>query len=206
MSFSVVRPGNNKTGKATGQVSIMASEKHCPGANECAQYCYAKKGTFKYPSVKKAFARDTALLETDPAAYFKKVRQDIEEAGFMAVRLHVSGDFFSPEQIKGWAQVAKSMPHVRFWGYTKSWKVAALVPDLITLRDLPNVELFASWADGEPIPTKWRLAQVVPKGSKPQAGATLCLEQVGAKPNCASCGFCLRPATNKTQNVNFIIH
>jgi len=40
----------------------------CPGAGICAKICYAKKHKFLFPSVKQAYARNLAMVESGLAA------------------------------------------------------------------------------------------------------------------------------------------
>lgn len=53
------------------------------------------------------------------------------------VRIHVGGDFFSQDYFDAWILVAKSLPHITFYAYTKSlpyWvKRMAQIPDNLLL-------------------------------------------------------------------------
>lgn len=58
------------------------------------------------------------------------------------MRIHSAGDFFSKQYIKIWIEVAKALPSLGFWFYTRSYRVGTLVEPLAELAALPNV---AGW-------------------------------------------------------------
>lgn len=119
-----------------------------------------------------------------------------------AFRIHVAGDFFSPEYIAAWIMLVRSRPDVKFWAYTRSWRVAKLLPMLERLRNEKNMQLFAStdWTIEEAPPEGWRVAML--KGDDRTQGFQ-CPEQTGAKKDCASCGYCFKGFKG---NVKFKVH
>jgi hypothetical protein len=87
-------------------------------------------------------------------------------------RIHVSGDFDSPEYIQNWITRVKEETEVAFWAYTRSWRVKTLLPRLEVLRALPNMQLFASLDPSceELPPVGWRRAWIwrdAPKNNWP---------------------------------------
>jgi hypothetical protein len=107
----------------------------CPGATkECQSICYAARPVTEAGPVAEMWARNSSTedvpMELPPDAKL--------------VRLHISGDFSSRGYIDGWFALFASRPDVRMWAYTRSWRVASLLPALDRLRALPNVQLFAS--------------------------------------------------------------
>ncbi len=60
------------------------------------------------------------------------------------VRLHVGGDFPSPAYTRKWLAVMRRLPGVRFYFYTRSWKVAAIRRILVAMARLPNVRAWFS--------------------------------------------------------------
>ena len=60
------------------------------------------------------------------------------------LRFHPSGDFYSRRYVLHWIEICTVLRDWKFFGFTHSWSVAALAPSLSVLRDLPNVQLYAS--------------------------------------------------------------
>lgn len=91
---------NDKMG-AVPSVSLMPLTT-CPGCalKTCGLYCYAcaMADNGARASVAAAYARNTAIYKTDPAAYWAQVRAAI--AGSRFFRFHVSGDCPDTEYIK----------------------------------------------------------------------------------------------------------
>lgn len=118
------------------------------------------------------------------------------------LRIHVSGDFDTPEYVHAWRFALQARPDVVAWAYTRSWRVAELLPALDKLRALPNVQMFASMdttIDENP-PEGWRVAYIA---DDERASGYACPEQSGRKADCSACGYCFR---GKRGNVVFTAH
>jgi len=79
------------------------------------------------------------------------------ESNFVRVmRIHVSGDFYSNPYIHKWIEVIERSRSIQFFAYTRSWRVDHMLPELVKLAGLPNMELWWS-IDREtgPAPTIW---------------------------------------------------
>lgn len=63
------------------------------------------------------------------------------------MRIHVSGDFYSAAYVRKWIKIAKASPDVQFFAYTRSWRVAGMLPALIEFGQLPNVQLW--WSEDQ---------------------------------------------------------
>lgn len=184
----------------------------CPGATpECLSWCYAFR-----------------IAKEEPLASVYRSNQRYWQEGALAlpplpegteiVRLHVSGDFDTIRYIGAWQDLAVEHPDVRFFGYTRSWRVPSLKSYLEYFRALSNVQLFASidasitreeldgiqdwrWA---PVETDSRLVPIregvwrrhawesLSKGLlvERKSGIT-CPEETGRKPNCEACRYCI---------------
>ena len=88
----------------------------CPFAGGCVAFCYAKKGTYRFKNTKAAYeARYQATLKDDFI--------DVMSANLMVenphyVRIHDSGDFYSPAYINKWMEIINNFPNIRFYAYT----------------------------------------------------------------------------------------
>jgi hypothetical protein len=116
----------------------------CPCAGECKAYCYAKKGFYNMPSVKKGLAKRLKLTK-DKVDFICSISTESKSKGF--VRIHASGDFYSLEYLKCWTMIAACNPLTRFYCYTKS---VGLVKDEMKFRELPsNLRVIFSYGGTE---------------------------------------------------------
>ena len=117
----------------------------CPNAKACGRICYAKFGTYQFPSVKKRHLANLEMVLNDPDSWqdqmitelnAKKFRPSGQphnlihseydswligwiHAGGRAVRIHDAGDFFSWDYLMRWAEIAIAHEDVLFYAYTK---------------------------------------------------------------------------------------
>jgi ferredoxin len=195
----------------------------CPGATEeCERICYAKRITMDSP-VWDVWARNTY---TGRVSIEHPLPPDAK-----IVRIHVSGDFDTTIYIGAWIAFVKQHPDVRFFSYTRSWRVSGLLFALEQLRALPNVQLFASMDKSmdELPPPGWRRAWLEDdlraiSGGGPGAEQGLefylgegvhnftamdgqsvyvCPEETGRKPNCQTCGYCV---SGRRGDLVFLLH
>jgi hypothetical protein len=109
-NFSIPAGNDKKSGKIT-----------CPFAGSCLKLCYAKRGMYRFGNVERALtkryeaSKDENFVQTitDELAKVKKDKQTY-------VRIHDSGDFYSPAYFAKWLEIARLNPSVRFYAYTKS--------------------------------------------------------------------------------------
>lgn len=183
----------------------------CPGATqECERICYAMR--VRDEPIWDVWARNSLALEGD------EVLDEPLPSDAKIVRIHVSGDFDTPRYIQHWIKRVLEHPDVRFWAYTRSWRLSGLLPDLSRFRGLPNVQLFASMdkLTGFP-PTGWRRAWLENDVRAQYPGGEgfhnpvsvdgepiyVCPEETGRKANCQECGYCVR---GQRGDVLFLVH
>lgn len=106
----------------------------CPSAGKCQQYCYAHKGEYiKYRGSSEKATRVLNLLVNNPDKFesmliaelktaVKTVKRDNTQ---VILRWHDSGDFFSPSYKEVAFKIAKKLPDVKFYAYTKDAGVAS---------------------------------------------------------------------------------
>lgn len=139
--------------------AVLTNPGTCPGSSdECRRICYAVRPVLERGPVFEMWRRN-AGSDVPPIPAEAKL-----------LRLHVSGDFDSVEYIQNWITRMKERPDVTMWVYTRSWRVTELLPDLETLRALPNVQMFASMDESIPedypenilgtLTTPWRRAWI----------------------------------------------
>jgi hypothetical protein len=88
----------------------------CPMADECVKFCYAKKGAYIWSNVKPAFEKRYQLTKTEN--FVDAMNNEIRKKKPDYVRVHDSGDYYSPAYLKKWIEVAIHNPGVRFYSYT----------------------------------------------------------------------------------------
>lgn len=120
----------------------------CPSADACVKVCYARNGTYLFKNVRAAHLRNLQMVldnlpEWEEAMVdellLKKFRptgiaRDIAglslesldsavrrwaEMGGAAIRIHDSGDFLNEDYLRAWLRIARSVPDVLFYAYTK---------------------------------------------------------------------------------------
>ena len=106
----------------------------CPYAGECKKICYAKKGNYQFPSKKAACADNLIASQQDDfvprmVAIITGIQSNNDKP--LYVRIHASGDFYSIEYARKWAEIAVQCPSVTFYAYTKSVSIVlgAGMPD-----------------------------------------------------------------------------
>lgn len=90
----------------------------CPFAKDCVKYCYAQKGNYRYPSVKKGLNNRYELSKKEEFVTIMNANILLERPTH--VRIHDSGDFYSVKYLNKWIQIANDNKEVIFYAYTKS--------------------------------------------------------------------------------------
>ena len=109
-NFSI--PAGND--KASGKIT-------CPFAGSCLSLCYAKKGMYRFGNVERALSkRYEASKEENFVELISNELSKVKKDKQTYVRIHDSGDFYSPAYFAKWLEIARLNPTVRFYAYTKS--------------------------------------------------------------------------------------
>jgi hypothetical protein len=109
-NFSI--PAGND--KASGKIT-------CPFAGSCLKLCYAKKGAYRWGNVERALSRRyEASKEADFVERITDELNKVKKDKQIYIRIHDSGDFYSPAYFIKWLEIARLNPSVRFYAYTKS--------------------------------------------------------------------------------------
>lgn len=120
----------------------------CPQAGACSTVCYARNGTYLFPAVRgkhlknlhfiledldgwkqamltelrakkmRPTGKPRSVQGVDPEVVDPFIRQWLDTGG-KTVRIHDSGDFFSDEYTQAWLDIAREIPDVLFYAYTK---------------------------------------------------------------------------------------
>jgi Gene product 88 len=138
--------GNRKLGAHVGAWSVPAVDT-CPGMTRvCARVCYAKR------YCRRLGLDYSANREALRAPGFV-TRMAREAELYRLVRINVSGDFASQQDILSWRLVARACPHTVFWAYTRSWRLPKLLARLESVKaEVPNLVILWSCDRGTGIP------------------------------------------------------
>jgi hypothetical protein len=90
----------------------------CPQAGACKSVCYARSGKMTLDDAIRV--RLDNLWSTLRPDFVERVSESIRSFKATHVRIHDSGDFYSQQYVDAWTNVAKSLPGIVFYAYTKS--------------------------------------------------------------------------------------
>lgn len=120
----------------------------CPGAGSCAKYCYADTGSFLRFWKTTMPPRVSNWLASQKDDFVPKmidmIGKEKKKGKIKAIRIHDSGDFYAPQYIDKWVDIAKAHPDMTFYAYTKSHH-PKLRERLNELEKLPNVNIVQSF-------------------------------------------------------------
>jgi hypothetical protein len=94
--------------------------KVCPGAGACAAICFARQGHYIREGVRACREHNLKRARRNLRAFVKDAVIDLIKLRAKLVRVHDSGDFFSQRYLDAWYEIARLLPGVRFYAYTKS--------------------------------------------------------------------------------------
>ena len=97
-------------------------------------------------SAQAKYQRNLALSKLPDFA--QRMRYFILNHDVKVVRIHTGGEFHSAKYVRKWLRIATKSPKVKFFTYTRAWRIPAIREVLEELSRLPNVELWYS-ADRE---------------------------------------------------------
>jgi len=175
--------------------------------------CYANSGHFALPSVKERL--NWCYKQSLRKDFVSRMVSEIRRKGVLVLRVHVSGDFFNKEYAEKWLDIMRQLPRVRFYWYSRSWRVPEIAPVLEQMAALkccrawysldrqtglpatvpPGVRLAYLQAEDQEEPELLDLLFVVRKLRRHAQRVSLpllCPHQADKRENCGACGKCFR--------------
>lgn len=157
--------------------------KTCRPTKWCRENCYALKGNFQLPSAKQA-AQWRYQISKSPN-FVDLVVREIQRHRVRLVRLHSSGDFYGPEYIKKWIEIARRCPQTLFRTTTRRRDFSRLIH---RLNSLPNFIIRESLDISSPRPTL--KLPVAATDEIPSVQKLLKAKKIVFCPNnCRKCGY-----------------
>lgn len=120
--------------------------------------------------------------------------------GFV-VRLHILGDFYSPQYVDFWRYCLEDFPGLHVFGYTARQGADEIARRVEVLRNL-NWDRFAIRTSGANYGPRTRVIQ---KASAARPGDIICPAQTGGTTHCGACALCWAPAA-RHRPIAFLAH
>ena len=134
--------GNGKLGNAIHVWSIPALDT-CPGSTSvCRTACYALRHRFRFAQVRDRLRWN--WQQSRRSDFVERMVAEIRSRGVLVLRLHVAGDFPDAEYAEKWLAIVKRSPRVRFFGYTRSWRIPSIATVLEKIASLHSMRLWFS--------------------------------------------------------------
>jgi hypothetical protein len=140
----MLTPGNQKLGAGKLIWGFgLPSRSTCPGSTPaCVKPCYSARLESFRPNVRRRYERNLALSRRPDFA--RLVLAFLTLYDVEVVRVHTGGDYYSASYACKWLAVMRRARHVRFFFYTRSWRVPAIRQVLWRMARLPNVRAWLS--------------------------------------------------------------
>ena len=168
--------------------------------NSICSFCYARKGRYVFPNVKKAMKkRLDSLKRSDWIDAMSFLINKKEKSGYF--RWHDSGDVQGVWHLSKIAAVAKNLPHIKFWLPTREYSFATSWAQTEKKPDNLNVRLSAFMKNG-PAPTRLARQYGFTTSGVSSSGVFTC-----PAPNQANqCGDCRACWDVEVDNVDYKKH
>jgi hypothetical protein len=117
------------------------------------------------PQAAKLYRHNLRL--TKKKDFVRRIRAFLISEGVRVVRIHTGGEFGSVRYAGKWLRIVERSPRVRFFTYTRAWRIPAIGDVLERMSLLPNMAMWYSadrdtgWP--EHVPPKVRIAWLVTK-------------------------------------------
>lgn len=200
-SYSVLKQQkpNNKIGRlvtkgtfAGKRIFSLTLEERATCPKSCERWldCYGNNMPFAHRLKHGVELENRLVREIDELC--KKYPQGI------LVRLHVLGDFYSPEYVQLWGKLLAAHPTLAVWGYTHRTDPACPIHNAIKqIKMNYGLRFFIRWSDVPDVPDSASHESIA------APDAITCPEQIGRTKNCGTCGLCWNAAAEK---IKFIHH
>ena len=177
----------------------------CLGAsNLCRRECYDARGVkvkIGGLRVMKKAALYTYLAYKNPEELEKRIKRDLFYCTEL-VRVHVGGDFVSPDHIRVWQRIARETPTKKFFAYTRSWRHAEMIEELNILNNESNFRVYCSVDAETGLPQKGDMP-IAQMSHVYNVKSIECPEQKREGVTCATCQICTKP---NSPNLIFHMH
>ena len=124
-------------GLPSGRASV------CAGMTAtCRKHCYAVR-TEQYRATAKAHYEKNLKL-TRTKGFVRRMRAFLIAHHVRVVRIHTGGEFHSVRYARKWLRIVRKSPRVKFFAYSRAWRVPAIRAELGALAREPNCRIWFS--------------------------------------------------------------
>jgi hypothetical protein len=123
----MLTPGNRKLGgrRIRGFGLPSGTSEVCSGLSAvCQAHCYAAAYERYRPAAAAAYRRN--LTRSRRRDFVLRMRTFLIAHAVRVVRVHIGSDFYSPAYARKWLQIVSRSPRVRFYFYTRAWRVPTI--------------------------------------------------------------------------------
>lgn len=138
-------PGNAKLGRHLIWAFSLPSGKAevCVGMTPaCRRVCYAARLESYRPNAARRY--ETNLKRSRRRGFVRRIRAFLVANHVRILRIHAGGEFFSARYTRKWLAIIRRSPRVRFYTYTRSWRVPVVREVLEAMAAEPNLQLWYS--------------------------------------------------------------
>jgi len=118
----------------------------------CSGPCYSAFLESLRPSLRDRYQRNLELSQRRDFA--RLVRAFLILRNVRVARIHTGGDFYAAAYARKWLTVMRRAPTVRFYFYTRSWRVPAILKVLEEMAVLSNVRAWFSCDHDTGVPAR----------------------------------------------------
>lgn len=115
---------------------IITCRKNAP----CGHLCYARKGNFRFPNVKKSHIDNLEHYQKDPDGFFNEIIDYLANGliTYKFFRWMSSGDIVDDKFLLGMIKVAQKCPDVKFLSFTKKFEIINEFVNATGIESIPN--------------------------------------------------------------------
>lgn len=119
----------------------------CRDGAPCAKLCYARKGNYTYPNIKKSHMANLETYKENKKGYFEEIINYLtnDDVTYKFFRWHSTGDIVDYDYLIGMIKVAEICKDTKFLAFTKKFELVNIYLDLG--RKIPsNLKIvFSAW-------------------------------------------------------------
>ena len=149
--------------------------------------CYALRGHFIYPNVKKSLQNNLDAYKENPRLYFSMIADKFKM--FQYTRFHSSGDLVDMEYLKGMCWVARKCPNTKILCFTKKFELVNQFLDEGHKIPKNLVIIFSSWGDFIP-ENPYNLPMTYVKFRDEKRNSHIPKDAINCTGNCPKCLGC----------------
>lgn len=196
---------NSKLGGFIPSINLPAGLT-CRADAPCQKGCYAKKGNWLFPNVKKSLQDNLDIFVSDPDYFFNEIINKLNNGDMLYkfFRWHSSGDIVNPRYLEGMIKVAEACPQTKFLCFTKKFFIVNnAVKNGVEIPSNLHI-VFSAWDNTFKVPNPYNFPVTYVRFKDPSRNADIPEYAIPCVGKCAECKACW--SLEKGQSVVFNQH